>query len=256
MIDELAIDSLDILGSDYYNLVGFKGLGTASSRADRPTRARRHGAIDITTYYDPRTFEIDLWVLGLDGSDWTGFWTALDALKGALALGSTHQVLSWRRQGKTYGEYSVVSVEGDIDPRFPSSAVPACEVNLTLIAADPRMYGEIVGYHSFASTQAVINGGNFNTFPSITFNGAGTDPGLRNNTLTTENEINIDYTMIGGDIIIVDCLARTVKLNGTLRPDLLVPSTSHFWGLASGTNNVEKLGGAVTVEISWNDANI
>lgn len=260
MIDKLFIDDLQIAGLDgngdrlpYYSITKFDGLGEPSPRANRPDRSRRHGSYDLTTYFSHREFEIDLWV---HSEDWDTFWTALDAVKSALAVGSGTQVLTLRRLGWDFTEYAEITLEGGIETRWPHAGTPICQLSFGAVASDPRLYATTLSSINFAATGNASNDGNFNTPPLITFNGAGTNPGLRNDALTTENEINIIYVMTGGDDIEVDCLARTVKLNGTSRPDILDSSSSFFWRLTAGDNSLQKLGGAVSIDIAWHDARI
>lgn len=261
MIEELYIDDMQLLGAgaaaNYITIANFKGLGNPSPRTNRPPRSRRHGAIELSTYYGPRTFSFDIIIDGDTPGDWVGFWTAFDDLCEIISYGDPDsRKLTFKRAGLSYQEFSYVKVDEDVDPIWPHSGTPICRFPIVCTAVDPRLYVNEVQELNFASTGNVVNGGNFSSPPLIRFNGAGTDPGLRNTTLDTENEINIDYTMIGGDEIEVDCRARTVKLNGVDRPDIFVASTSFFWSLTKGTNALQKLGGAVSIDVEWRDARI
>lgn len=256
-MDSIFLDSLQLYGTgtdSNYVMKDFKGLGNPAPRADRSDRSRRHGVYDLTTYYSSRTFSGELWIRGNDPEDWTGFWTAYDAVMDALNYGTPGKTLTFTRSGLSYSEYCEVTVNEDMEPVFPSPSQPLATIPFAVVAADPRIYKTTLSTLSFASSGAATNNGNFNTSPKITFNGAGTNPGLSNAALAAENQINILYTMTGGDEIEVDCLARTVKLNGALRPDILISATSSFWGLVSGSNTLTKLGGAVSVDVEWHDA--
>lgn len=259
MMDSIFIDSLQIFGtgtSARFNLLDFKGLGNPDPRSNRPERSRRHGLYDLTTFYGGRAWDGNMWISGATSTDWSGFWTAYDSFMQSTGYGTPTKVLTFTRKGLAYSEFSTITMEEDMRPEFLAPSQPICKVPFSAMAGDPRLYATTLSTVSFAASGNATNGGNFNTSPLIRFNGAGTNPGLRNNALTTENEINILYTMGGGDVIEVDSLARTVKLNGTLRPDILVSSTSSFWGLVSGVNNLTKLGGAVSVDVEWHDGRI
>lgn len=258
MMSSVYLDSLQVHGTGVTNyfLKNFKGLGTPSPRVNRKDRARRHGAYDLTTYYGPRIFSGELWVQGDTNSDWASFWVAWDVLMEELGYGTPTKTLTFTRTGQAYSEFCSVKVEEEVEPTFPNPNVPLCWVPLELVAADPRIYATDISTVNFASSGNAANGGNFNTPPLIVFNGGGTDPGIINNSLSTENELNIDYAMGGGDTIEVDMMARTVKLNGALRPDILVPSTSHFFSLRKGSNSLSKQGGASSIDVFWYDSRI
>lgn len=259
MMDSIFLDSLQLYGAgtdSNYVMKDFKGLGNPEPRADRSPRSRRHGEYDLTTYYGGRSFTGEMWIQAddTDLEDWDTFWTAYDAFMEAYSYGTPGKTLTFTRKGKSYSEYCEVTVDEGMEPEFLSPQQAICRIPFQVVAADPRIYVTTLQTLTFASAGNADNTGNFNTSPLIRFNGAGTDPGCTNGSLSTENQINIDYTMIGGDEIEVDCLARTVKLNGALRPDIIDMSTSSFWGLRSGVNALTKTGGAVSVEVEWNSA--
>lgn len=259
MMSSIYIGSTQIYGAGTnarFNLEGFKGLGNPEPRANRPERSRRHGVYDLTTYYSSRAWEGTMWISGATSDDWSGFWTAYDLFMQATAYGTPTKVLTFTRNGLAYSEYSTVTMEDDMRPEFLAPSQAICRIPFAMVAGDPRLYKTTLSTLSFASSGSATNTGNFNTPPLIRFNGAGTNPGLQNTGLSTENQVNILYTMTGGDVIEVDCMARTVKLNGALRPDLLVSSTSSFWSLIAGAQGLTKLGGAVTVDVEWHDARI
>ena len=106
---------------------------------------------------------------------------------------------------------------------------------------------------TFGSATTVMNDGNFNTPPMIQFNLPGTNPGLRNDELATENEINFIYGG-GATSLLVDMLNREITLDGDSRPDLLDPATSSFWSLVAGSNHLTKIGGATSITVCWNAA--
>lgn len=261
MMDSIYVDSLQIWGTgtvSNYVLEGFKGLGNPTPRANRRDRSRRHGVIDLSTYYTSRTWTGTMWIMA-DAStpeDWDSFWTAYDTFMETLGYGVPGKTLTFTRKGLTYSEYCEITVDVDMEPEFPNPSAPLCKVPLEWVAADPRLYATALQDINFASSGNASNGGNFSSAPLIRFNGAGTNPGIENASLSTENELNILYTMIGGDEIEVDCLARTVKLNGALRPDILDASNSFFFSLRKGTNTLNKLGGAASIDVEWHDARI
>lgn len=256
MIEELWIDDLQLMSPAgplaNYHVNAFKGIQMPAPRSNRPVRGRRHGSFELTTFYEPREFVFDLWVMG---TSWANFWPADTAFKNVVKLqGSQLQrTIQFRRAGDPYGgmEWSYVIAEGEISPRFPHAGTPICVYeDVTLVAADPRLYFEAGGSVS-GSSFSVYNAGNFNTPPIITVVGAGS-PIITNNTLTTENKIYIKGA--GGGTVVINTRDRTVTLNGSPAPNIFDADKSFFWGLNPGINNISSSGGTVTV--AWNDARI
>lgn len=256
MIAEAFIDSLRLHGDPPHGypcaLRSFDGLGSPNSRENRPERARRHGAVELTTYYGARVIALAGIINGTSDAD---MWTQVDTLKRSFALVGSPHVLKFKRQGLAYFERCVVTVGSPLE--LPLRVVgPVVPWSATIVAADPRLYADTVSSASFAATATVTNGGNFGTPPVITFHGGGTNPGIQNTDLATENLIQMTYVMAGGDTIVVDVAARSVTLNGADRPDILNAATSSFWSLVSGTNALVKVGGATSIDIAWRDARI
>lgn len=148
MIEELWLDDLLVMSPTVslpnYHVAGFTGIGTPPPRSNRPLRGRRQGSFELTTFYDPRVFTMKIWVFGISGNtwDWPDFWDAYEALKESVSLASLTRSIKFRRRGNPFGglEMAYVTPEEDIEPRFPHGGTPAAEVDITLVAADPRLY--------------------------------------------------------------------------------------------------------------------
>jgi len=250
-IDDLKIH--DVTGALPYKiaLADFTGLNAPTPRSDRPSKARRHGQYELTSYYDGRAISLEGRVMD---TDMAAFWVTVDDIKERFSLNGINHVLKWRRTGSTILHECGVSVSSDlvIDIR-PGFIRPFATWNVDLIAADPRVYDTIIQTQTFATTANVTNGGNFSTPLIIAFNAPGTNPGLRNDALSVENEINLVYGG-GGTVIVIDTAAREIKLDGTSRPDLINVLTTNFWSLAAGVNHLTKIGGAASVTLNWQDA--
>lgn len=256
MITEAWIDATRLHGDPPQSfpiaLSSLDGLGSPSPRDNRPERSRRHGVIDLTTYYSGR-------VLNLrgkaSGPTQLALWTTVDDLKRQFALNGLTHVFKVKRAGLSFLERCVVSVSSplEVEMRVVGEIVTW---SVVVTAADPRLYVDTPSSISFAASGNASNGGNFNTYPVVTFHGGGTNPGLRNNELSADNVIQMAYVMGGSDTIVVDMAAHTVKLNGADRPDILDVAASAFWGLVSGSNSLTKVGGAVSVDVAWRDARI
>ena len=230
----------------------FEGLGTPPPRDDRPDRARRHGAIELTTYYHPRVWDIEGYVKGTSPSD---AWDVFDNLKEQLALSGLTHYLKFKRLGRSFFERANVSAASEVTPtlRMVGNVIPW---GVTLVSADPRIYVDTPQTLSFASAGTATNTGNFSTPPTITFHGGGTNPGIHNAALSAENDIVCDYVMVGGDEIVVDVGTRNVTLNGVSRPDIIDMAQTDFWSLTKGANALSKLGGAVSIDVDWRSARI
>jgi len=261
VIAEAWIDNTRLHGSppQSYNcaLRSFSGLGTPAPRDNRPTHARRHGAVELTTYYDPRVIELQGY---LRYNDEGAAWSALDVLKQQFALNGLTHTLRWRRIGFGYVEQAVV-VPGevmDVSLRPLGGVIPW---GISLVCADPRMYraGPSGGSYdpqsdTFSGSHTLTTGGNFNTPPVITFNSPGANPGLRNDALLAENVLQL--TAPSGGAITVDVERRTITRGGVNHPEFLNVSASDFWYLVSGANPLVPLGGAGSVTVTWRDATI
>lgn len=259
MIEELWFDDLQVMHPDSivfngYHVNGFSGLGSPPPRSNRPTRGRRHGSFELTSFYDPRVFNATVWIFGeLNGRwDWPTYWTKHQALLDAVSLSSFTRKIQFRRTGNPFGlEEAYVTPEGDFEAEYPHGGTPAAHVDLTLVAADPRIYAAQVQSHTGSGTFSIINGGMFNSPPFITLTGVSSAV-LTNNSLSTENKLYIKNA--GGGTVVINVRDRTVTLNGVPAPQIYDAEKSFFWALTSGINNISVSGATATFE--WQDARI
>lgn len=257
MIEEVFVDDVQLhdvtagVAAGDFAVTALNGLGTPTPRGNRPPKARRHGTYELTSYYDGRALELRG---RIKGSDFDAFWTNVDLIKKMFGLTGVRRSLKWKRSGEAFLMTSEISPANELEIAIPSGRIqPITSYSVDLIAADPRIYKDEWEDFTFASTATVTNDGNFSTPPIITFNTPGTNPGLRNDALTTENEINFNYGG-GGTALVVDMQERTVTLDGTSRPDLVDLDDSSFWSLVSGSNHLTKIGGATSITIEWRAA--
>lgn len=226
-------------------------MGSGTPREDRPQKSRRHGLYELTSYYDGRAISLSGRCLETSHS---ALWASIDQLKQKFALSGLTHVLKWRRYGESFLMRAEVSPASEIEiERKAGFTTPYVTWHVDLIAADPRMYKDDLESLTFASAATITNSGNFNSPPIITFNSPGSDPGLRNNELSAENEIKFDYGG-GGTALVVDVREREITLDGTRRPDLIDPLANDFWSLVTGSNSLTKTGGATSITIQWRAA--
>lgn len=221
------------------------------ARADRITRARGHGAIDLTSYYDTRIVELEGIVKGDSIEDVAD---KLDDLAGAFAFHGTTKYIRIKRFNRTFFEELIITpgtaFEAPIE--VVSLVVPW---SVQFVAGDPRWYANPVQTISFASSGNAHNGGNFNTPPVIRIYGPGTDGGVQNTELDTQNTIQLNTVLIAHDVVEIDMEAKTCTLNGTENMGIL-DQDSFFWKLGVGDNTLTKVGGADHIEVDWRDARI
>jgi hypothetical protein len=149
------------------------------------------------------------------------------------------------------------------------------DFQLSLVAADPRIYSAVLHTQSVAASGTptpsgrgyakaypvvygggsilgqmfVVNSGSALSYPILTFTGPGSNPSALN--LTTGERISLIYTLGAGDTLTVDTLNRTVVLNGTAsRYSAIDFTNTAWWGLVPGSNDVRLSWGAYTAGAS------
>lgn len=257
-----------------------KGMGSPAPRRDVSLRASRHGATDRTLYYDGRVLDIEALIVGETELD---AWQTFDEIEGALQLGSAH-TLRFRRTGFPEDEQCEVSVASPVDDGISWEEPRLIRWGVSLFAADPRIYGATLrsGEYdpsaslsgggltlpltfplTFSSTTAsnleLVNSGNMPTPPIITVRGPVVNPIVDNDTLA--KSIFLLYSLGSSDTIQVDVSARTIKLNGAERLDLLDAQNTEWWELAAGTNRLRLRGAGMATDqtlltVQYRDARI
>lgn len=237
MIDYAYIDSTIIHGDTDPNLsanialTGVRGLGSPPPRQASYSRARRHGAVDNTRYYEGR-------VIALDGEVWaTADKTAVEAfdeLKAALMLGDLAHTFKFRRTGMSEDEQATVIVASELEWQVTDETFIVWGVSL--FAADPLLYASAEKTGSYDPTTAstgrgisfplrfplvfageatthltVVNSGNFPTPPIFTIIGPVTNPVIDNDT-TGESIYTAGLTLAAGDQAVIDVAERELRL--------------------------------------------
>jgi Siphovirus-type tail component, C-terminal domain len=156
---------------------------------------------------------------------------------------------------------------------------------IALEAPDPRVYaalwksltldpaGTAAGGLDFALTWAlsfagasggdlagIYVGGSVPTPPVLTFHGPGRVDQFANDT-TGEAIVLVPVTLATGDVLVADCQAKTLTLNGFQRPDLVQPIGTTWWLLQPGENQLRLLGsgfvsGTSTLQVDYREARV
>ncbi len=128
---------------------------------------------------------------------------------------------------------------------------------VAMVAADPRIYSQIRHSQSVAAnpgTLTLTNNGDAGTPPLITLRGDWVNPVITNQ--STGESIALTITTVAGDVLVIDTLAKTVLLNATNRYSAVNFTTTNWWELAPGKNNiaVTPTSGTGSYEVAWRDA--
>lgn len=106
-------------------------------------------------------------------------------------------------------------------PFGPSMIQSKLTVQATLTAHDPFSYD--ISLSTVAGNTQPLPLGTGPSRPIITLTGAVVNPliSFKDNTGAIVGSMQLTVTAIAGDVIIIDCDAKTIKLNGVLRLDTL-----------------------------------
>lgn len=93
------------------------------------------------------------------------------------------------------------------------------------------------------------------TYPVLTIYGPVVNPTVSN--LTVGQQIQLNYTLVAGETLVVDTLNRTVKLAGLAdRYGAVDFSNTEWWGLVPDTNDIRMggFGSGASLVVEWRDA--
>jgi len=130
------------------------------------------------------------------------------------------------------------------DPRYydNSANTTSLIVQTPLGRGYNRTYNVTYGGGTQGNTGLVVNQGTTTTYPTITITGPATNPLVGN--LTTGQSIQLNYSMVNTDIVVINLLNRTITLNGNPARNLITGTsqwfaapvgTSQFYFTATGT---------------------
>lgn len=129
---------------------------------------------------------------------------------------------------------------------------------LDLFAPDPNLYNQTPTTDTLFrfDSHNEDNNGDANSYLLATFTGPLTNPILTN--AATSETFKLDYTLGGGDVIVVDMAAKTIVLNGSTNLNSAFDVNNTWLSLVPATNtitlNSDSGGDTGNVLLSWRDA--
>ena len=276
---QLEVNGLVLGAGTSYQITaeGPEGLGLPDLRTSDLPRPQDHGVYFGADFFSSRSLIIEVWLLADSASDATVLMDALTAAWQPPAGADTFSPLTIRLPGQDdrvlYGRprrlgYDTSRLRGGAvkatlqydaaDPRLYSATGNLVTVNLPTISGGlewPTGWPLVWGAGS-AGGVTIRNDGNFGSRPVATFRGDLLGPTLENVTAGKVFRMHDDFLLGAGDSLVVDFDARTVLLNGTASRYGDVDSTSQWWELVPGPNEI-RLGaheGAGWADINYRSA--
>lgn len=274
---QLSYNGLTLGAGTPYGLTNALGLDDLPDlRTSDTPRPSDHGLYAGSDFAAGRLVELALTVTAADNA---AFRAAIQALDDATVLQTTEKALSFQQPGSAAARRVNVrprrrSIPNDWDYVFRIG-----RAILQFYATDPRVYDDTLLSSSTAAatsgggrtynrvynltyaaggaggTITATNGGNFPTRPTARIDGPVTDPRIENVTAGKFLQFS-GLTLAAGEWLDIDFANRTVLLNGTASRYNLLTSTSSFWELAPGANQINFTSGSATgtLTLSWRSA--
>jgi len=262
-------------------MIEINGLGLPGVERFVSKRAYDHGQSKRGWRYTARPIEI---VLGFRSLTPSALWTDMadwaSAFNMERGMGTLKMVLQDGTERRIDCEVNDSIPLGSQDR--PSGRVQI--VSVSLMADDPMLYDPVMQKATSAfsgSTDVDVecdNDGDVATYPVIEISGAVTNPlieliiggidlwcsadseiwGTTDSELWAmpeyeDAELDIDHTLAGTDVMIIDFEAASVTINGSTNGMRYVTKASDFFKLKRGSNTIQLAAdsGTATVEIRW-----
>ena len=271
-VDGWAGNTLDDDGVEWW-VTGESGWSsTPPVRLELANRPQRDGAFDAPSYRGARVVTLEGRAIAPDPDVRE---RAKDRLAAVLADGSALAELSVRERQVTRMAMVRLSAETKIADTTPLTF----DWSLQLTAPDPIRYGlerhtvfcglprpgEGIGFPiekwplnfrpSSGGSMALTNAGTVTTWPVWTVTGPCDRPVIRH--ATSGASLGVDLSLLGGDVLVIDVAARTVRFNGASRRAALFPGSAWF-GISPGTTGVEfdarRTDTPAVLSATWRDA--
>lgn len=258
-----------VTGDYQYDLDGFTfGLGTNTSLTkisglDMPeidsssqSMGNRHGGTTASRYLKPRT-------IAMEGRI-NGTYSTLPALRADLIRAfrprDNDDDVLWTFRWPGYGNQIIYvkpeNLRGDFDAISTSTGI--WDWQATLVAGDPRIYGETEKSQNFTLTgsQVLANLGNFEAPTRIVFNGPLTNPRITNS--TTGKTFQLTTTISAGQSWTVKSIDPSIYYGSTSKYATLDTTHRTFIELAPGNNTLALTAssGTGTATVYWRDTSL
>ncbi|RMH71870.1 MAG: hypothetical protein D6683_14265 [Actinomyces sp.] len=276
---QLSFGGVDMGDGTDYDVVDIDGLGVPGVRSSDVETLRRHGLHPGDDFVGGRVVTVTLEVDG--GADAATLTSRMATLAAALRPGQDESALVFQLPGvagggrrrllvrprrvavpvnlqRVYGLPEVVAQFAATDPRIyddtqstDSTSLPTSGTGLTWPLTWPLNWGAVGTSGSIFAT----NAGNFEAPVTIRLDGPVTNPRIEN--VTVGRTIELDITLNAGEYLEIDTQARTVLLGGTASRYSSLTTTSQWWDLAPGTNEVRFRAStptAATMTLTWRSA--
>lgn len=247
-------------GTDYQiDADGPEGLGLPDLRTSDLPRPQDHGVFFGADFFSSRTITISVWLLADTAAEATDLMDTLTGVWQPPAGSDTYAPLTVRLPGQDgrvlYGRprrlaYDTSRLRAGVlraalqyeaaDPRLYSATGAITTVSLPTVVGGltwPTGWPLVWGTGS-AGGATITNDGNFGSRPVVTFHGELIGLSLENITAGKTFRMQSDYTLAAADTLVVDFDARTVLLNGSASRYGDVDSTSQWWELVPGPNEI------------------
>ena len=179
----------------------------------------------------------------------------LDATYGEATSNLGYHPLDWTETVGATSRNFRIYVKSVEMPQIPNDSLSglAREGKVLLKARDPRKYLQSQTTLSGAGT--AVNAGTFTTPVIITITATGaTSTSLSINNTTTGKSVLITTAMANNDVLVIDTLLHSVKLNGVEKRSMLGAGTDWFL-LNPGNNTITISNGTnATVSTAWRSA--
>jgi len=266
-------------GDTAYSLVQVEGLaGMPPVRSSDLALMRRHGAHPGDDFLDVRQVVLTYEIYAADN---TAFAAAVEALQSAFRPGGAEAALVFQIPGladnakglvwcrprrrqlpvnlEWYHRIPIATIElVATDPAVyantesgGSSTLPSAGGGMTFPETPPITFGAV----STGGTITAVNGGSFATDVTFRIDGPADNPRIES--LTAGQTIAVNISLAAGEYLLIDTKSRTVLLGGTTSRYSLLDSTSRWFTLAPGSNEITfraTTSTAATLTARWRSA--
>jgi hypothetical protein len=271
-VDSWSTNTLDDDGVEWWMTTENGWSSTPPVRLDLTNRPQRDGTFDAPSFRGARVITFEGTTIAPDPDSKE---RAKNRLAAVLADGSALTELTVQERLVTRRAMVRLSAETKIADNTPYTFAWSMQVT----APDPIRYG--VEQHTalcglpqpglgiafpiaawpldFGSPQdgsmVLSNAGTVTTWPVWTITGPCVQPVIRN--AGTGDSLGFGLPLYGGDVLVVDVAARTIRLNGASRRAALLPGSTWF-GLPPGSTGVEfdaqRTDTPAVLQAAWRDA--